>query len=218
MYTSRRPQGHGNLANDLRAATRAILDEACPEAVGLREAARRVGVSATAAYRHFANKEELLASVAAEGFRELAAAMERGATGSDPLGRVGLAYLDFASQKRGLFRLMFGPILVERAKYPELNEAASAVFGLLQRITVRADEWPHEDNVAGVAAWGLVMALFAHSERPDSTSSRHSGSWRSRSGEWPLFAVRPWTTIAVPRKRMTALRRSRKLRFELRSG
>jgi hypothetical protein len=53
---------------------------------------------------------------------------------------------------------MFGPILVERAKYPKLNEAASAVFGLLQRITVSADEWPRENNVSGMAAWGSVMA------------------------------------------------------------
>jgi len=76
----------------------------------------------------------------------------------DPLGGVGLAYFDFALRKPGLFRLMFGPILVERAKYPKLNEAARAVFGLLQSITVSAEEWPHEDDVAGMAAWGLVMA------------------------------------------------------------
>jgi AcrR family transcriptional regulator len=148
---------HSKLPNALRAAARAILDEAGPDVVGLRETARRVGVSATAAYRYFANKEVLLASVAAEGFRELAAAMETGATEIDPLGRVGLAYFDFALQKRDLFRLMFGPILVERAKYPELNEAAGAVFGLLQRITGSV-EWPHDDDVAGRAAWGLVMA------------------------------------------------------------
>ena len=154
----RRSYRHSNLPNALRAAARAILDEAGPDVVGLRETARRVGVSATAAYRHFTSKEDLLASVAAEGFRELAAAMETGATGSDPLGAVGLAYFDFALQKRGLFRLMFGPILVERAKYPKLNEAASAVFGLLQRVAVSADEWPREDNAAGMAAWGLVMA------------------------------------------------------------
>ena len=149
---------HSNLPNALSAAARVMLDEAGPDVVGLRETARRVGVSATAAYRHFASKEDLLASVAADGFRELAAAMETGATESDRLGGVGLAYFDFALQKRGLFRLMFGPILVERAKYPELNEAASAVFGLLQRITVSAHEWPHEGNVSGMAAWGLVMA------------------------------------------------------------
>jgi len=158
MFTLRRRCHPSNLPNALRAAARAILDEAGPDAVGLRETARRAGVSPATAYRHFANKEHLLASVAAEGFRELAAAMKTGATGRDPLGGVGLTYFDFALQKRDLFRLMFGPILVERAKYPELNDAAGAVFSLLQRIAVSADEWPCEDNVAGMAAWGLVMA------------------------------------------------------------
>jgi AcrR family transcriptional regulator len=132
----------------------------------LREAARRVGVSATAAYRHYANKKDLLVSVAAEGFRELAAAMEGGETECDPLLGVGLAYFDFALQKRNLFRLMFGPILVARAKYPELDKAASAIFGLLQRVTVRADQWPCEDAVAGMAAWGLVIACSTASS-PD---------------------------------------------------
>src|SRR5277367_3393866 len=131
---------HGNLPVALLVAAREILDENGLQAVGLRESARRVGVSATAAYRHFSNKEDLLASVAAEGFRELAAAMETAATASDPLGGVSLAYVDFALQKRGLFRLMFGPVLVARAKYPELNEAAGAVFDLLQRIAVGADD------------------------------------------------------------------------------
>jgi AcrR family transcriptional regulator len=155
----RRPYHRSNLPNALRAAARAILDEAGPDVVGLRETARRVGVSATAAYRHFTNKEDLLASVAAEGFRELAAAMETGATESDPFHAVGLAYVEFALQKRGLFRLMFGPVLVQRAKYPELDEAARTVFGLLQRVAVSASDGPREDNAAGMAAWGLVHGL-----------------------------------------------------------
>ena len=159
MNTPRRPHHHGNLPNALRTTARAILDEDGPDVVGLRETARRVGVSATAAYRHFANKEDLLASVAAEGFRELAVAMETGATEGDPLRSVGLAYVEFALQKRGLFRLMFGPILVERAKYPGLNGAADSVFNLLQRIAVSADQRTHEDNSAGMAAWGLVHGL-----------------------------------------------------------
>jgi AcrR family transcriptional regulator len=159
MNTRRRSYRHGNLANALRAAARAILDEAGADAVGLRETARRVGVSATAAYRHFTNKEALLASVAAEGLRELAAAMEMRANESDPLHGVGLAYVDFALQNRGLFRLMFGPVLLQRAKYAELDEAARAVFGLLQRVAVSADKRPREDNAAGMAAWGLVHGL-----------------------------------------------------------
>jgi AcrR family transcriptional regulator len=159
MNTPRRPYHRSNLPNALRVAARAILDEAGPHVVGLRETARRVGVSATAAYRHFKNKQDLLASVAAEGFRELAAAMETGATESDPLRAVGLAYVEFALQKRGLFRLMFGPILLQRARYPELDEAARAVFGLLQRVTVSSNDGPRQDNSAGMAAWGLVHGL-----------------------------------------------------------
>src|SRR5208283_4661474 len=132
--TPPRPYRHGNLPNAMRSAARAILDEAGPDGVGLRETARRVGVSATAAYRHFSSKEDLLASVAAEGFRELVAAMEAAVSGPDPLIGLGLAYVEFALQKRGLFRLMFGPILVERSKYPSLNEAVSAAFEYVQRI------------------------------------------------------------------------------------
>ena len=73
---STRPYRHGNLPAALLDAARKILDENGSQAVGLRETARRVGVSATAAYRHFTSKDDLLASVAAEGFRELAAAMQ----------------------------------------------------------------------------------------------------------------------------------------------
>ncbi len=155
-----RPYRHGNLPSALRAAARAILDESGPEIVGLRETARRVGVSATAAYRHFSSKEDLLASVAAEGFRELTGAMEAAADGPDPLIGLGLAYVEFALQKRGLFRLMFGPILVERAKYPALNEAATAAFDCVQRVASGVDNG-REDAAASMAAWGLVHGLSA---------------------------------------------------------
>src|ERR1700732_4038088 len=86
---SMRSYRHGNLPVALLAAAREILDENGLQAGGLRETARRVGVSATAAYRHFTNKEDLLASVAAQGFHELAAAMEGGTRGANPLVRGG---------------------------------------------------------------------------------------------------------------------------------
>ncbi len=104
---ARKSYRHGNVPNAMRAAARAILDdEGGAHAVGLREAARRIGVSPTAAYRHFSSKEDLLASVAAEGFRELSAALDRAMQGPDHLLGLGLAYVEFALQKRGLFRLM----------------------------------------------------------------------------------------------------------------
>ena len=159
MDIPRRSYCHSSLPGALCEAARAILEESGPDAVGLRETARRAGVSPAAAYRYFVSKDDLLASVAAEGFRELgsAIAMAMVATESDPLGGVGLAYYDFALQKRGLFRLMFGRILVGRAKYPDLNEAAGAVFELLQRVAVGVEESHREDNAAG----GLAMACLS---------------------------------------------------------
>jgi AcrR family transcriptional regulator len=156
---STRPYRHGNLPAALVAAARQILDENGLQAIGLRETARRVGVSATAAYRHFTSKEDLLASVAAEGFRELGAAMEHATRGPTPLSRAGLAYIKFAQQNRGLFRLMFGPVLAGRAKYPALQAATDAVGDLLQRNVAELDQRPLDHNAAAIAAWGIVHGL-----------------------------------------------------------
>jgi AcrR family transcriptional regulator len=156
---STRPYRHGNLPVALQAAAREILDENGLHAVGLRETARRVGVSATAAYRHFTNKEDLLASVAAEGFRELAAAVKDATRGANPLIRAGLAYIEFANQNRGLFRLMFGPVLAERTKYPALQAASTEVEAMLVRGVADLDPRPLHDNPAAMAAWGLVHGL-----------------------------------------------------------
>jgi AcrR family transcriptional regulator len=154
-----RPYRHGNLPFALVATARQIIDESGMQAVGLRETARRVGVSATAAYRHFASKEDLLASVAAEGFRELGAAMERANRGPNPLSRAGLAYVEFARQNPGLFRLMFGPVLAERAKYPALQAATDGVEARLLGGVAELDRRPLDDNLAAMAAWGLVHGL-----------------------------------------------------------
>jgi AcrR family transcriptional regulator len=167
---SPRPYQHGNLPDALRAAAREILDEGGPEAVLLREVARRVGVTAAAAYRHFHGKEGLLASVATEGFRELASAMEEAAAETDSLTRARLAYVQFALQKRGLFRMMFGPILAQRAKYPELSAALSVV----QRMVTGVDG-PPEESATAIAAWGLVhglSALFVDGLVPEARAGR----------------------------------------------
>jgi AcrR family transcriptional regulator len=91
------------------------------EGFSLREAAAAVGVSPSAAYRHFADKGALLAAVAREGFAELAAAMERRMALARARSRNSrkqaiavlqanaLAYVTFAVAQPAKFRLMFGP-------------------------------------------------------------------------------------------------------------
>ena len=95
---------HGHLRPALIDAARALLDAGGLEAVGLRETARRVGVSATATYRHFLDKDSLLAAVAAEGFREFAKALSDSVQGGAPFSAMGKAYVEFALAHPGLFR------------------------------------------------------------------------------------------------------------------
>ena len=89
-----------------------------PEAVVLREATRVVGVVPNAAYRHFADRGELLAEVCAAAMRELADRMAagvarvRGKHGNPAAARrrlraIGTAYLDFARDEPGLFATAF---------------------------------------------------------------------------------------------------------------
>ena len=119
---------HGNLGPALIAAARQLLDTDGPGAVSLREAARRVGVSATATYRHFTDKDHLLAAVAAEGYREFADKLRAVDVDGDGFSHMGVAYIEFALDHPGLFRLMFGPLLRERERFPDLGAAADERF------------------------------------------------------------------------------------------
>ena len=72
MIPSRPTYHHGDLRNSLIRAALVLVAERGVEGFSLREAARTVGVSASACYRHFADREELLAAVAHEGITTLA--------------------------------------------------------------------------------------------------------------------------------------------------
>lgn len=111
---------HGDLRNALVAAAAQMVEAGGQEQFSLREAARSVGVTANAAYRHFADRSALLTAVAASGFEELscrmAAAMARrgrtaddGATATGRLRAAGRAYVELALERPELFRLMFSP-------------------------------------------------------------------------------------------------------------
>ena len=156
----RKQYHHGNVPQAMRRAARQIVDAGDIEHVGLRELARIVGVSGTAPYRHFENKEALLAAVAAEGFCELAAALRTAAAGPDPSAAVGIAYVDFALTKRGLFRLMFGPVLLQKEKHPVLDAAVAEIREAVGRSAVTGTAF-HTPEEAGLAVWGLIHGVSA---------------------------------------------------------
>jgi AcrR family transcriptional regulator len=102
---------HGALHSALIEASIALAREGGPDRVVLREAARAAGVSHSAAYRHFADREALLAEVSSYARNELAAQMRRRVDRTnDPRKRlraVGTAYIDFAISEPGLFHTAF---------------------------------------------------------------------------------------------------------------
>jgi AcrR family transcriptional regulator len=105
---------HGDLRNALLAQARRMVCERGAAAFSLREAAREIGVSPNAAYRHFSDRADILRELTRCGATELAAAMEKEQenAGSDPVARlkaIGTAYLSFALAEPLLFELMFGP-------------------------------------------------------------------------------------------------------------
>lgn len=100
-----------------------------PASLGLREAARRAGVTHGAPYRHFADREALIVATAERGFRELLDHCLARA-GHEPLERfqaLGVGYFTFAVSRPGLFRVMFSP---EAARSDALRASEGAVFSL----------------------------------------------------------------------------------------
>jgi AcrR family transcriptional regulator len=109
---------HGNLRPALIEAGLELAREGGPEAVLVREASRRVGVSHNAAYRHFPGRDELLKAVGARCMTELARLMEKRIDEVDEAGdaievavrrlrATGSAYVQFALSEPGLFRTAF---------------------------------------------------------------------------------------------------------------
>ncbi|NQU70812.1 MAG: TetR/AcrR family transcriptional regulator, partial [Rhodospirillales bacterium] len=144
-----------------------ILEKDGIAALSLRAVARQAGVSQTAPYRHFADKEALLAAVAAEGFRGLIAQMsERVAGLADPTARLaalGMGYVAFASAHPAQLRLMFGPEIRNKPDHPELIEVAREGYAMLsdamaERLSL-ADAGPVDPALATLAAWSLVHGL-----------------------------------------------------------
>lgn len=145
MSTSKTAYHHGDLRAALLDTADAMLD-AGDGAFSLREVARQAGVSATAAYRHFADKDALLASLAARHFRDFSEALAE-----VPFEAQGAAYVRFALARPGRFRLMFGPLLRRMADHPELGPASRAAFSALAS---RAG-----GEQAGIRAWAMVHGL-----------------------------------------------------------
>src|SRR6185503_4928665 len=132
---------HGDLPAALLLAAGKALEKQGLEALSLREAARRAKVSHNAPYRHFRDREALLAALAAEGFRMLTERLRAAEARA-----VGLAYVAFELEHPQRFRLMFG------------GKPVAAAGDVLQALETALRELP-QPPLAAAAAWSLMHGL-----------------------------------------------------------
>jgi AcrR family transcriptional regulator len=133
------PRGyhHGNLREALIRAALELIAQKGPAGFTFAEAARWAGVSPAAPYRHFRDRDELLANVALRGFRQFEAALAKAWDGGRPdtsaaFDRLGRAYLEFARGEPALYSAMFEGG-VPLGSNPELREASDRAFAVLRQ-------------------------------------------------------------------------------------
>jgi len=132
------PRGyhHGNLKEALLRAALELIAQKGPAGFTFAEAARWAGVSPAAPYRHFRDRDELLASVALRGFEQFEAVLAKAWDDGRPdafaaFDRLGKAYLEFARSEPAYYSAMF-EAGIPLATSPELRDAGDRAFAVLR--------------------------------------------------------------------------------------
>ncbi len=167
MPTTRASYHHGALREALLAASLQLIEAEGIGAVSLRRVAREAGVSPGAPYHHFPDRASLLAALSAQGYQRLAdqlvAARTAASSPIQALTALIRAYVTFAQQHPGYFRLMFRPELSEPRKHPDAKAAEDAASDCLdQAVTdcVRAGVIPAgQADALFLTAWSLGHGL-----------------------------------------------------------
>ncbi|HEY0756362.1 MAG TPA: TetR/AcrR family transcriptional regulator [Ktedonobacteraceae bacterium] len=170
---------HGDLRNALIQAGLELLAESGAEALDLRKVARRAGVSHAAPYRHFADKQALIAAINEEGFHWLAERIQATLreVPDEPFEQllgVALSYVRFAQEHPWLMREMFSGLTIEREAFVSLHTASKTVYRLYAEVVRRGQESGKiiDGDPAALAGvlWsvlhGLAMLIIEHQMRP----------------------------------------------------
>ncbi|ARE36723.1 TetR/AcrR family transcriptional regulator [Rhodococcus qingshengii] len=179
---------HGDLKASLLASAMRMLEAGEP--FSMRAIAREVGVSATAPYRHFADREALESALAAQGLRDLKADLTDGrelpSTSAD-LAEFAVAYVEFALRRPALFRLMFGNEC--DTGNDERVQAAGEIHLLMQMGMTLV--FPDADSEAlASAAWALAHGLAClHLDGKMSTATAGEAADRVRAAFAAILAV-----------------------------
>lgn len=134
--SKKRGYHHGNLREALIEAALRLIGEKGPAGFTVAEAARAAGVSPAAPYRHFRDRDEMMADIARRGFEQFSLRLRAAWEGGKPhageaFQRVGRAYLAFAREEPATYSAMFESGL-SFASHPALHAASEQAFGALR--------------------------------------------------------------------------------------
>jgi AcrR family transcriptional regulator len=157
---------HGDLKEALVRAALALIAEKGPAGFTFAEAARSAGVSPAAPYRHFRDRDELLANVALRGFERFETALARAWDEGRPdvftaFDRLGRAYLEFARSEAAYYSAMF-EAAVPLDSNPELRAAGERAFGVLRAASEKLIATLPEDNRPPALMVALHIWAVAH--------------------------------------------------------
>jgi AcrR family transcriptional regulator len=160
---------HGDLREALIQAGLKLLTDGGVSNLGLRAAAQLAGVSHTAPYRHFQDKNALVDAIGERGFRMLTARMREEiahvATAGvlTRLNASGVGYVSFAMQNPAYFRVIFSGLIAGEAVSPALHAAGEEAYGVLRGLVAEgiADGTlvKEDADALSLCAWSLVHGL-----------------------------------------------------------
>jgi len=159
------PYHHGNLKEALITAGLDILSEKGMEGLSLRKVARMVGVSHTAPYNHFSDKQGLLAAISTAGHEHLHQLLldtfEKSKTqSSDIILEIAWAFLQFGLANPAKFKLMFSGALEEERAHPEFVAISQKTIALFEEIIVfcqnKGQLPPGKVEDIAIKLWSLV--------------------------------------------------------------
>jgi AcrR family transcriptional regulator len=160
----RKPYHHGDLRSALIEGAAELIAERGERRFSLAQLSRSLGVSAAAPYRHFADRDELLAAVALRALHAFAETLGAESSETDPpedrLAAMAAAYVRFAAGQPALFGLVFGLGLDTKGRYPELRQAYETVEARLEASV--AELCPDDPDAAGALAEAIEATAHGY--------------------------------------------------------
>ncbi|MFY8237591.1 MAG: TetR/AcrR family transcriptional regulator [Ilumatobacteraceae bacterium] len=161
MVPDARPQPHGDVPRLVLDAALAIIETSGAETLSMREVARRAGVSHQAPYHYFGDRSGIFAAIAEEGFIGLAEGFRVALTDEENPAKCSLAaYVHFALEHRGHFRVMFRPDISGVNTHPATKNAADCGYDELMNLVNRTIGMPTDAHTA--TTWATLLWSVAH--------------------------------------------------------